>query len=66
LLWILIARAAESYTIRRKVSDVEARSYHMAVLLLIFVLFILNFYDDAFAYPQVILASWLIMGVSEI
>ena len=66
LLWILIARAAESFTKRRKVADVEGRSYHMAVLLLILSLFILNLYGDALAYPQVILVSWLIMGVSEI
>ena len=66
ILWILIERARESFFKRRKVTDVEVRSYHMSVLLIIFALIILNTYGNAFEFPQVLLISSFILGVSEI
>lgn len=65
-IYMFIERARESYFKRRKVTLAEEKSYHLAVLLLIVALFVLNLYDAAFIYPNVVLATLMIMGIYEV
>lgn len=66
IVFIFIERMRESYFKRRKVVLSEEKSYHLAVLMAVGALFILNMYGTAFFYPNVVLVSWMILGMYEI
>jgi hypothetical protein len=66
LFWILLERAREAFFKNRRLSAEESHPYHLAVFLTICALIVLNFYDQPFLYPQIILASWMLWGMSEI
>ena len=66
LLWVLIERAREAFLKNRRLSAEESHPYHLAVFLTICALVVLDIYDQPFLYPQIILASWMLWGMSEI
>jgi len=65
LAYIFLERGRESYFKRKKVTLSEEKSYHLTVILVIAVLFVLNMYGTAFFFPNVVLAAWMILGIGE-
>ncbi len=64
-LWILFERAREAYYKRRRAVTQQARAYHMISFLTIAAIIIMNLFGSAFEYPSIVLACWLILGMSE-
>jgi len=65
-LWALFERVRESFFKRRRVTSPHARAYHLTVMLFIGAIVIGNLYGSIFDYPSIILAFWLVMGISEV
>jgi hypothetical protein len=65
LFWILFERAREAYFKHRRSTKHQPRAYHLIALLTIIALIVMNTYDSVFNYPSIVLASWLILGMSE-
>jgi hypothetical protein len=66
IVYIFLERARESFFKRRKVTSAEEKSYHLSVLMLLGALFVLNLYGPAFCFPNVVLAAWMLLGISEV
>jgi hypothetical protein len=64
--WALFERAREAYFKHRRVTSPQARAYHLIAILTIIALIVMNIYGSVFEYPSIILATWLILGMSEV
>jgi hypothetical protein len=66
LFWVLFERAREAYFKYRRSVTQQPRAYHLIALLTVIGAIVMNFYGPAFEYPSIILASWLVWGMSQI
>jgi hypothetical protein len=66
LFWILFERAREAYFKHRRTTIHQPRTYHLIALLTIIAIIVLNTYGSVFNFPSIILATWLILGMSEV
>ncbi len=66
LFWVLFEKAREAYFKHRRSVEQQPRAYHLISLLTVIAAVVMNFYGPAFEYPSIILASWLIWGMSQI
>jgi hypothetical protein len=65
-LWILIVRAEEAYSKRRKINSPQPRAYHLTVVLIVGAIVIFGIYSSVYLYPSIILSTWLVLGISEV
>jgi hypothetical protein len=66
LFWVLFERAREAYFKHRRSTKHQPRAYHLIALLTVLAIIIMNTYGAVFQFPSIVLATWLILGMSEI
>ncbi|HBC46187.1 MAG TPA: hypothetical protein DCZ43_04005 [candidate division Zixibacteria bacterium] len=64
--WALFERAREAYIKHKRTTSPQPRAYHLIALITIVAIIVMNIYGSVFEYPSIILATWLILGMSEV
>ena len=65
-MWIIVEQVGGSLSRQKKAKSREARAHHLGVLLVLAAIIIMNLYSSAFEYGSAVLATWMIVGMTEI
>lgn len=66
LAWIIIEQGRLSFAKRKRLTLPDSKAFHLAILLILLSVIIADIYGSAFEYPSAVLASWMMLGMSEI
>jgi len=64
-LWIVVVQAIQSLARTRKTILPEVKTFHLGILLVLGAVVIMNLYGMAFHFPSTILATALLLGMTE-